>query len=104
MQEFSRQGALDYTAGQLYGPHAAFALLLSRLSNLPGVDIQELLDTLQRVADHTIAIDTEEDLLGEPREHSGPFYEGVRDSIERITQDLMLCPDIDAAPVSAPRE
>ena len=104
MQEFSHQEALDYVAGQLYGLHAAFALLLSRLASLPGVDIQELLDTLQRVADHTVAIDTEEELLGEPREHSGPFYEGVRNSIEQITQDLMLDPDIDADSESPPQE
>ena len=78
------QEGFDYIQGQIYGLQAAFALL----ARSRDTDAQEFLEVLQGLADHTVAIDTQGDFQEIPRDRRGPFWKGVRKSIERITQSF----------------
>ena len=83
----------DYLRGQLCGLQTACRLLLDSLESAPNADTQDLRSRLQGIADHTVAIDVQGDLRDVPRDHRGPFYEGIRYSIEQITQRVLTDSD-----------
>ncbi len=85
MQNENIQEGFDYILGQLHGLQAACAVAFGYLANASGTEVEDLREILQGIADHTVAIDVQGDLQDVSRERRGPFYEGVRYSIEQIT-------------------
>ena len=86
MQNGNVQEGFDYILGQLHGLQAACAVAFGYFASASGKDLEDLREILQEIADYTVAIDVQGDLQGVSREHRGPFYEGIRYSIEQITQ------------------
>ena len=90
MQQGDIQERFDYLSGQICGLQVVCAKAIEHLvGGASSNDLQELRGVLQGIADHTVAIDVQGDLQGVSLDHRGPFYAGVRYSIEQITQRFM---------------
>ena len=85
MDEMSIQEGIDYIRGKVHGLESMLAITIGTLAQ----DKKEFLrERLNGLVDTAIRIDVEANLLNQSTPHTGPFYRGVTDAVEGVTNCL----------------